>query len=95
MYFDSIENCQTAIDVFGSQKAIPMIVRVYFQSERGYSAEQEEYLITAITNTLIETAIIVKQKLENGELIAGDTSEEYGQKLMRPKWDAILRKNAG
>lgn len=94
MYFDSIENCQTAIDVFGSQKAIPMIVRVYFQSERGYSAEQEEYLITAMTDALVEAAIIVKQKLESDKLTTGDKSEEYGQKLMYEKWDIILRKTA-
>lgn len=91
MYFDSIENCQTAIDVFGSQKAIPMIVRVYFQSERGYSAEQEEYLITAMTDALVEVAIIVKQKLEVGELVDGDLAETQGNILMQNKWKQILK----
>ena len=92
MYFDSIESCQSSIDVFGSGDALPMIVRSHFQSEHNeYSAKQEEYLMTVMTDALIEIAIMVKQKLEADELVAGEASEKYGHKIMQQKWQQILK----
>ena len=94
MYFDSIENCQNSIDIFGSQMAIPMIVRMMFDSEHTeYSATETDYLITAMTNTLVESAIIIKQKLEDNETQKGDNAETLGHEIMYKKWDIILNKN--